>query len=525
MSLLSTIVSAEPDSRPNILVIMADDHAKRALSAYGQDLMATPHIDRLADEGVLFRNAFVTNAICSPSRAVLLTGKFSHLNGVFNNGQAFDGQQQSLPGLLRQAGYSTAVVGKWHLKSEPVAFDHWEVLIGQGEYYSPRFKTRDGIVEYPGAYATDKITDLAIDALAQRDTSKPFLLLYQHKAPHRNWMPPLEALDPEHIPQIPMPADFDDDYGGRRAAAASDMRVADMFLSFDMKMQPGGYLRETGTGGARGNPQGVAMALEAWRAAYDGLTDDQKLQWDAYYAVANAEFDAVKDDPDALARWKYQRYLNDYIATTRALDKNVGRMLTYLDDSGLTGNTIVIYTSDQGFFLGEHGWYDKRFMYEPAMQMPLLLRYPAAVAARQEVVELVQNLDFAPTLLEFAGVAVPDDMQGLSLAPLVVSSGDDEGLEESRQRGWRDSLYYHFYGEPNAWHRVRTHYGIRTERYKLIHFQADDGDSDWELYDLRDDSGELNNLYGKPGYGEIQENLHARLHALREQYRVPEDTP
>ncbi len=492
---------------------MADDHAERAISAYGRDLLETPNIDRIANEGILFRNAFVTNSICSPSRAVLLTGKFGHLNGVRDNGQAFDGAQPTFPKMLQEAGYQTSVIGKWHLKSEPVGFDKWQVLIGQGEYYSPRFLGKDGITRHDGAYVTDKITDIAIDVLERRDRSKPFMMLYHHKAPHRNWMPRVKDLYLETVADIPLPSDFEDNYEERSAAREADMLIADMFLSFDMKLQPGEYETETGTGGARGNEQGIQQAVDAWVASYSRMTPEQKLKWDSFYSSTNAHYQEVKNDPKALARWKYQRYLHDYIQTAHALDDNIGRMLNYLDENGLSKNTIVVYTSDQGFYLGEHGWYDKRFMYEQSMRTPLMLRYPAEVSAGQEVEKLVQNLDFAPTLLEFAGVTGPTDMQGMSLVPLSTA--------ESNDIPWRNGLYYHFYGSPTSWHQVRTHYGIRTDRYKLIHFK-DDLDH-WELYDLLTDPGEKDNLYGKVEFTTLQADLHKELDKLRKQYAVPEE--
>ncbi len=495
-------------ARPNILFIMSDDHALRAISAYGNSLIGTPNIDRIAKEGILFRNAFVTNSLCAPSRAVLLTGKFSHLNGLRDNGDTFNGHQQTLPKLLRQAGYETAVIGKWHLKSDPVGFDTWKVLIGQGEYYSPRFKSANGVTQYDGDYVTDKITDLAIDTLEGRDKSKPFMMLYHHKAPHRNWMPPVEGLDLDAVAKVEPPETFDDTFEGRPAAAQADASVKDMFLSYDMKLQPGAFDNETGTGGGRDQAGSLALATEAWRADYARLTPEQREKWDAFYDVINAEYQAVKDDPAALARWKFQRYMQDYMAVVRSLDDNVGRILDYLDETGLAENTIVVYTSDQGFYLGEHGWYDKRFMYEESMRTPLAIRYPAYVEAGREVRELVQNIDYAPTFLDFAGVEVPQDMQGASI----------RGLMAGQQAGaWREGVYYHYYAFP-AWHSVRRHYGVRTNRYKLIHFY---GDIDhWELFDLEADPTEQHNLYGDPSYADVQIRLRQQLTALRHQYGV-----
>ena len=363
-------VSDPPVPRPNILLIMSDDHAQRAISAYGADLAATPNLDRIASEGAIFRNSFVTNSICTPSRAVLLTGKFSHRNGVRGNGDVFDGHQATLPRILQQQGYETAVVGKWHLGSEPVGFDHWQVLTGQGDYYSPRFRASEGEVQYDGSYVTDKVTDLALEFLQNRDRKKPFMMLYHHKAPHRNWMPPVDELDPGNIVHVPLPDNFDDDYAGRPAAREADMRIADMFLSYDLKLRPDDYDTEAGTGGGRGQEGAATEALAAWHDAYARMTPAQQAAWDRFYDRVNAHYLQVKSDPGALARWMYQRYLHDYLATVRSVDGNIGRVLDYLDTESLYENTIVIYTSDQGFYLGEHGWYDKRFMYEESMRTP-----------------------------------------------------------------------------------------------------------------------------------------------------------
>ena len=498
-------VADAPASRPNILLIMSDDHSQRAISAYGEDMVVTPNLDRLADEGAIFHNSFVTNSICTPSRAVLLTGTFSHRNGVLGNGDMFDGHQPTLPGILQQQGYETAVVGKWHLGSEPVGFDHWQILIGQGEYYSPRFLTAEGTVQYDGAYVTDKVTDLALEFLQSRDREKPFMMFYHHKAPHRNWMPPVEELGPGKAAPVPVPASFDDDYAGRPAAKAADMRIADMFLSYDLKLRPGDYGTETGSGGGRGQEQAVSEARAYWQDAYARMTPEQQMAWDRFYDRVNARYHEVKDDPGARARWMYQRYLHDYLATVRAVDRNIGRVLDYLDGAGLYGNTIVIYTSDQGFYLGEHGWYDKRFMYEESMRTPLLMRYPAAIAAGTQVDQLVQNLDLAPTLLDFSGSEIPAAMQGLSVKKLVGGN---------RSGAWRDALYYHYYQYP-GWHLVNPHYGIRTATHKLIHFYTMDH---WELYDLEQDPGELHNRYDSPAYAQVRTRLHERLGQLREQY-------
>jgi arylsulfatase A-like enzyme len=502
-SLPGSTVGAAAGARtpPNIVFMMSDDHAEQAISAYGGTLVRTPQIDRIAREGVLFRNAFVTNSICAPSRAVFLTGKYSHLNGLRDNRDEFDGTQVTFPKLLRKAGYQTAIVGKWHLKTAPTGFDYWKILKGQGEYYSPVFLDNGEEVRHDG-YVTDLITDFAIEYLEGRDRSRPFLLVYNHKAPHRNWMPAVRHLGMYTDRDLPLPETFWDDYQGRPAAGLQDMRVADMYLSMDMKLQEDVYGEETGTGGQKAFDAG-----SAWKASYARMTPAERAAWDAHYGPINEAFRRDRPAGRALAEWKYQRYMKDYLRCVAAVDENVGRMLDYLDASGLADNTLVVYTSDQGFYLGEHGWYDKRFMYEESQAMPLILRYPSEVASGRVSDALVLNLDFAPTLLDYAGVAVPEDMQGRSLRAL---------LDGPPPADWRDAVYYHYYEFPHGWHDVRTHFGLRTDRYKLIRFY---GDLDlWELYDLATDPRELHNLHGQPGYEGVQDELHRRLEALRAEF-------
>jgi arylsulfatase A-like enzyme len=489
--------AGEP-SPPNILFIMSDDHAERAISGYGSDLVPTPNIDRIAREGVLFRNAFVTNSLCAPSRAVFLTGKYSHRNGLRDNRDEFDGGQVTFPKLLQEAGYQTAIVGKWHLKTAPTGFDHWKILIDQGEYYAPVFLDNGKEVRYDG-YVTDLITDFALEYLEGRDRSRPFLLVYNHKAPHRNWMPHVKHLDLYEDRDLPLPETFWDDYEGRRAAAEADMRIADMYLSMDMKLHEDDYGEETGTGGQASFP-----AAEAWKRSYARLSLEEKATWDAHYDPIGEAFRENRPRGKALTEWKYQRYMKDYLRCIVSVDENVGRVLDYLDRHGLAENTLVVYTSDQGFYLGEHGWYDKRFMYEESLSMPLLVRYPAAVPAGRVSDALVLNLDFAPTLLDYAGVAVPSAMQGRSLRAL---------LDGPPPADWRQAIYYHYYEFPHGWHHVRTHYGVRTDRYKLIRFYGEE--SFWELYDLATDPHELHNVYDRPGYEAVQSDLHRRLKALR----------
>jgi len=496
--------AAETAPPPNIVFIMSDDHAERAISAYGSDLIETPNIDRIARDGIRFANSFVTNSICAPSRAVLLTGKYSHLNGLRDNRDTFDGGQVTFPKLLQRAGYETAIIGKWHLKSEPTGFDEWKILVDQGHYYNPVFLDNGVEVQLEG-YVTDLITELALEYLENRDESKPFALLYQHKAPHRNWMPaPRHFADEQR--ELPLPETFWDDYAGRPAAAGQDMRIADMWLSLDLKLQQGHYGRENGTGGSE-----TYDPTEGWEDDYGRMTEEQRAAWDAHYDPIGEAFREAPPTGKALAEWKYQRYMQDYLGSVAAVDDGVGRLLDYLEENDLGENTVVVYTSDQGFYLGEHGWYDKRFMYEESLRTPLVIRYPAEISPGQVNDDLVLNLDMMPTLLDLAGVKIPPEMQGRSLRPLMTASPRPE---------WRDAIYYRYYEFPHGWHKVRPHYGVRTDRYKLIHFG---GDMDvWELFDLQTDPNELKNVYGQDEYVTIQNQLHNRLNELQ---RELEDLP
>jgi len=496
----NTSSDKKSNTRPNIIFIMTDDHAYQAISAYGSVLMETPQIDRLAKGGMRFDQGYVTNSICAPSRAVALTGKFSHLNGVKDNVDAFDSAQQTFPKILRQHGYQTAIVGKWHLKTTPTGFDYWKVLPDQGDYYHPEFRTPHGIVKEHG-YATDIITDIAIEFLdSLRDPAKPFMLMYHHKAPHREWWPSMDDLEALKHQKIPEPATLFDDYRNRGSAARdAEMRIADhMALSSDNKIHPdiieGLKLEEF-----------LDWYERVYQKQYDRLTDEEKKKWDAVYGPINADFAANPPEGKALTYWKYQRYMEDYLACIKRVDANIGRLLDYLDAHGLAENTLIIYTSDQGFYLGEHGWFDKRFMYEPSFRTPLIIRWPERIVPGQVNTDLVQNIDFAPTMLDAAGLTIPGDMQGSSLIPLFTGQNEN----------WRDALYYHYYEFPSI-HMVKRHYGVKTARYKLIHFYYDV--DEWELYDLQNDPDEMMNLYDKPEYAEIQKGLHKRLEELREQY-------
>jgi len=484
----------------NILFIMSDDHAEKAISAYSKDLINTPNIDRIANEGILFKNSFVTNSICAPARAVLLTGKYSHLNGLRDNRDRFDGDQLTFPKLLQKAGYQTSIVGKWHLKTEPQGFDYWNILIGQGYYYNPVMIDNGDTLNHEG-YTSDIITDLAIQNLENRDADKPFCMLYHHKAPHRNWMP-----DPKHFDlfeeDIPLPETFWDDYEGRRAAAEQDQSIKNMYMQGDMKLQPEhsvGYPAGTGGGPQAHDP------VNAWtNNSYGRLTPEQKAKWDAHYIPIGQDFKARQLKGKELVEWQYQRYMKDYLMSVQSVDDNVGRMLDYLDESGLAENTLVVYTSDQGFYLGEHGWYDKRFMYEESLSMPLVARLPGVIPPNQINEDMVLNLDFAPTIMDYAGLAIPTDFQGASLRPI---------MEAKTPEDWRSSMYYHYYEYPHGWHKVKQHYGVRTERYKLIHFYHDI--DEWELYDLQEDPNEMNNLINSQEHQDIISELKAEIQKLR----------
>lgn len=509
LSILIGVAACSPKSNketseltgPNIIFIMSDDHAYQAISAYGSDLIQTPNIDRLADEGMRFDHAYVTNSICAPSRAVILTGKFSHLNGVTDNIDAFDSSQVTFTKILQKNGYQSAIVGKWHLKSAPTGFDYWKVLPDQGNYYQPEFRTPEGIVKEQG-YVTDIITNEAIKFLdSARNKSKPFVLLYQHKAPHREWWPAMEDLRAFKDHKIPEPTTLFDDYSNRGTAAKeAEMLISEnMGLTSDNKIHP-----DIAT--SHGFVSFLDWYDRVYLSQYDRLTDEEKIKWDEVYGPINEDFDKNTPKGKELTRWKYQRYMQDYLGSIKSVDRNVGRLLKYLDDSGLAENTIVVYTSDQGFYLGEHGWFDKRFMYEPSFRTPLIIRWPGKIKPHQVNEDLVQNLDFAPTLLDAAGAQIPGDMQGKSMLPLFAGEDDN----------WRDALYYHYYEYPGI-HMVKRHYGVRTDRYKLIHFYYDV--DEWELYDLEKDPEEMNNVYDDSEYADVRERLHKRLKELRKQYK------
>jgi arylsulfatase A-like enzyme len=469
---------------PNIIYIMTDDHAAHAISCYGSKINKTPNLDRIAREGMRFANCFCTNSICAPSRAVILTGKYSHINGVIDNAKEFDGSQQTFPKLLQKAGYETAVIGKWHLKTDPTGFDYWNILPGQGVYYNPIMIEMGQKKKYAG-YVTDIITDHCLNWLKERTPDKPFCLMYHHKAPHREWEPAPKYLTLYDDVTIPEPPTLFDDYSNRgRAAKEQDMTIEKTMNDRDVKL-----------------------------VAPKNLTPEQKKLWDAAYEPKNEAFRKANLQGKDLVRWKYQRYIKDYLRCIASVDDNVGRMLDYLDEAGLADNTVVIYASDQGFYLGDHGWFDKRFMYEESLRMPLLVRYPKEIKPGSVNNDIVMNLDFAPTFLDFAGVSKPADVQGRSIRTL---------LQGKTPKNWRKSMYYHYYEYP-AVHSAKRHYGVRTERYKLIHFYNDI--DEWELYDLQKDPDELNNIYNDPAYPDVVKQLKAELSRLREEFKDDTGAP
>ena len=483
--------TAQPKTRPNIIFIMTDDHASHAMSCYGSKINKTPNLDRIANEGIKFDNCFCTNSICAPSRAVILTGKYNHINGVTDNIREFDPTQETYTKILKENGYQTAMIGKWHLKSEPVGFDYYNVLPGQGHYYNPDMK-ENGVLKRFEGYVTDIVTDKAIEFLDQRDTESPFCMVYQHKAPHRSWMPGPDYLDMYEDIDIPEPDNLLDKYGTKSAASLDqEMEIMNhTFPGYDLKITP---------------PE-AGQDENMYYAAYNRMTDEQKKAWDAAYEPRNKAFHEANLKGDDLVRYKYQRYIKDYLRCIASVDDNVGRVLDYLDEKGLTDNTIVVYTSDQGFYLGDHGWFDKRFMYEESLRMPMLVRYPGVIKPGSVTDEIAVNIDFAPTFLDYADLPIPEDMQGESLRPI---------LEGDSPEDWRESMYYHYYEYP-SWHMVKRHYGVRTKRYKLIHFYYDI--EAWELFDLEKDPREMKNLYDDPAYAGIVTELKAELVKLRAQY-------
>jgi N-acetylglucosamine-6-sulfatase len=513
--MLSLLVSLSAGARPNIVFVFSDDHAVNAISAYPggpfDKIAPTPNIDRIAREGLLFENSFCANSICGPSRATILTGKHSHLNGFLdNNSSVFDGQQQTFPQQLRDVGYHTAIVGKWHLHSHPVGFDHWEVLPGQGSYYNPDLIQMDGSRKrYPG-HCNDVVTKLALEQLrtlsthpgeSRGEAAQPFMLMVQYKAPHRNWSPAIRHLQLFEGVTLPEPPTLFDDYAGRSRALAEHAMGIEGHLQWGHDMKFHGenlFPDQFQTGG--GNRE------------YNRMTPEQQEAWDAAYEPRNQRF--IKDlqagdlsDTDVV-RWKYQRYLKDYLRSIRSMDEGIGDILTFLDTSDLATNTVVIYASDQGFYLGEHGWYDKRWMFEESFKMPFLVRWPSEIEPGTISRALIQNIDYAPTFLDLCGAAIPADMQGRSLLPLFRNAG-------RAPANWRDSLYYRYYGERT--HHVAAHDGIRTDTHKLFYLPETD---EYQLFDLVQDPQEMVSIHDDPAAADTLETLQSRLDDLRQYYRA-----
>ncbi len=494
--------------QPNIIFIMSDDHAFQALSAYSGHLINTPNIDRIAQDGILFTNASVTNSICAPSRATILTGKHTHIHGKIDNRMPFDTTNVTFPQIMHEAGYQTAMFGKLHFGNNPKGFDEFKILPGQGRYYNPRFITDQGDTTITG-HTTDIITDLTLDWLDNRRVEdQPFLLFYLHKAPHRPWVP-AERHFKEYIKKtFPEPESLFDTYEGRGTAAkTAEMNIfKHMTFGHDMKIYPD-IMKEMGI-----QPMGQWDTASV-TSMMNRFTDEQRAAWKKVYDPMIEEFkqNYPTMSDEELMRWKYQRYMQDYLACIAGVDENVGRLLDYLEQNGLDENTLVVYTSDQGFYLGEHGWFDKRFIYKESFNTPLLIKWPGVIKPGSTSDEMVQNLDFAQTLLEAAGIEAPDDMQGESLMPLLT--GDVEKWD-------RDAVYYHYYEYP-AWHMVKRHYGIVTKNYKLAHFYYDV--DEWELYDLQKDPNEMNNVYEDPAYQDIVQELKTKLSELRLKYGDSEE--
>jgi len=530
-------VPAKQGNKLNIVYIMCDDHSYQTVSAYDDRYLQTPNIDRLANEGARFTNSFVANSLSGPSRACLLTGKHSHKNGFTNNEHGiFDGSQQTVQSILRVNGYQTAMIGKWHLVSKPTGFDHWEILTGQGDYYNPVFVSDTGKVVRHG-YSTNIVTDRALDWLNQRDAEKPFCLFIHHKAPHRTWMPDIPELDHNLDVVYPLPETFYDDYESRVAAGIQEMSVIkDMNIVYDLKMADKENMIHTPENPGLEN-SGRSLYRTDLREGDElvaGRMDYfQQAAWDKYYDPVIEDFKARNLSGEELYYWKFQRYMNDYCRVIKSVDRNVGRVYDYLKDNGLLENTVIIYTSDQGFFMGEHGFFDKRFMYEESFRTPLVIRMPGGKKIKHkayskvfgpsfsrkdnDIDAFVQNIDYAPTILDIAGIDIPKDMQGESFFPILKGESPAK-VTTTEGKGWRKSLYYHYYEYP-AEHSVRRHYGIRTEQYSLMHFYNDI--NEWELFDLKDDPCELHNIYGQSGTEEITKALMTELERLQVLYDDP----
>ncbi|MDR0609737.1 MAG: sulfatase [Planctomycetaceae bacterium] len=488
VSVVSVIVSVPTvmfaaETKPNIVFIFTDDHAYQAIGVYGSNRNETPQMDKLASQGMRFTNCCVTNSLCGPSRAVIQTGKYSHTNGFKTNEDKFNINQPTFPKMLQKAGYQTAVVGKWHLVCDVQGYDYSEILIGQGPYYNPPMIRNGERVKHVGK-TTEIITNLSLQWLEKRDRSKPFLLMVQHKAPHREWDAYPKYYNKYKNREFPYPETFNDTYSGRgRAALEQDMTIAETITHQDLKLE--------------------------FPAVWNSMTDEQKSEWHEMYDGRKAEFETVKNDPAALKRWKYQCYMKDYLSCVAAADDSIGQLTEYLDKNGLAQNTVVVYASDQGFYLGEHGWFDKRFMYNESFKTPLIVRWHGVVQPDSVCNDIVSNVDFAETFLEMAGVPVPDDMQGRSFVPI---------LKGQTPTDWRKSFYYHYYEYP-AVHMVKRHEGVYDGRFKLIHFYNDI--DEWEFYDLQTDPHELRNVIDDSTYSEEVDRLKTELERHKTELNVP----
>ena len=512
---LSAQTKAEENKKPNILFIITDDHAYQTLGTGNNDSpVALPNFNKLGRQGMVFDRSYCANSLCGPSRACILTGRHSHMNGfVFNGQRPLDGSQPTYPKMLQKAGYQTGLFGKWHLESDPTGFDTWEIFPGQGSYYNPDFISlkSDGkrqTKRFPG-YATDVVTDKSIQWLENRDKNKPFLLVVGHKAPHRAWCPALRHLGKVDTSSMTPPANFHDDYANRPEFLKKNQQTVanHMAIYSDLKVLKDQVPEEM--------RKSIVSPGYGWDLGeLNRMTPEEKKTWTDYYAKRTKSLvDGMKSgklkDPKAFAEWKWHAYMEDYLGCLLSVDDSIGRLMEYLDKEGIAKDTLVIYCGDQGFYMGEHGMYDKRWIFEESLRMPLIMRWPGKIPAGIRNNTMVQNIDYAPTFLELAGVPVPDDIQGRSLLPL---------LRGEHPADWRRALYYHFYEYP-AEHMVKRHYGVRTDRWKLIHFY---NDIDWwELYDLEADPHELHNLYGEPAYADTEARLHEELRRLQQQYGDP----
>lgn len=507
IGILSFSFKPKKNKRPNILFIMSDDHAYQAISAYSNRLITTPNIDRIAHEGMLFTNSCVTNSICAPSRAVILTGKHSHINGKVDNYFPFDTNNVTFPQILQANGYQTAMFGKLHFGNNPKGFDEFKILPDQGHYYNPDFITKkEGKKTFTG-YVTDIITDMTLDWLKkEHNDDKPFFLAYLHKAPHREWLPAERHYKEFTKQTFPEPATLFDNYEGRGTASkTAEMNIlTHMNWAGDSKITPENMDKI-------GLKEAHAYDKRFYQMTAGRMNAEQKKEWDKVYNPINEEFmkNYSKMSKEDLMRWRYQRYMQDYLGCIASVDEGVGKVLDYLKESGLDENTIVVYTSDQGFYLGEHGWFDKRFIYDESFKTPLLIKWPNVIKAGTKNSQMVQNLDFAQTFLDAAGIKAPSDMQGESLVPIFKGKGQN----------FRDAAYYHYYEYPGQ-HTVKRHYGVVTEKYKLVHYYYDV--DEWELYDRLNDKNEMKNVYNDPKYAKIKAELHKKLAGLRVKYKDSE---